>query len=184
MVEFELKALVIVPDDEVANSILSVLHKRDVRKLFHANCTQNAICAMVETQFNLVVIDGCVSVAPDKEYITDAGVDFIRFIRMCEGPVSEAIIVYLRCDHKHQNLVEASSEISDAQNAGANIILSRPFTIEKFDNDVAPHVLNPRQFVKTIRYTGPCRRKRKKAVVVEKRRMINDSYERITLPPL
>jgi len=169
MASFKLKALVALSDVESIAMVNTVLSNRGISDIFYAMCTHDAIDAMVETRFDLFIVDARVPVTLKRAVILHGGIDYIRFIRMCEGAISEATVVFLRSQTNVQNLLEAHAEIVSAKDAGASCVLAQPFTEKKFDSEVVPLVIKPRSFIRSLHYTGPCRRRRSTNVKVERR---------------
>lgn len=171
MRDLKLKALIALSDKDVANSAATILMDRGAEKVFQAECTQAAICEMVETEFNFFIVDSRVPVSMERDTILYGGIDYIRFIRICEGPVSESTVVFLRYLNSSQNVIESLDEIEEAKNAGANVVVSAPLSMEKFEHDVLPCFEKPSRFIRSTCYIGPCRRNKKKAVTLEKRKL-------------
>ena len=128
-----------------------------------------AVDLMLEHAFSCFVIDGQLLISLDKNKQRLAGADFVRFIRMCDGPVSEASIIFLRSAGGAQNLLEAQAEIADARDNGASCIVSQPLTVRKFDEVIEPNLVKNRLFIRTENYVGPCRRRSDNSVTIERR---------------
>jgi len=139
-------------------------------ELICANSMYAAVDLMLEHDFSMFVVDGQLLYAQDRDRARVAGPDFVRFIRMCEGAVSEVPVIFLRTENGHQNLFEANAEIEQARDAGANGILPQPFDADRFDATVRPILLAPRPFVRSQGYVGPCRRVKDIAVRLERRK--------------
>jgi len=169
MSSYRLKALIALSDFAVAKEVSSILALRGIHATL-VESTHDAIDAMLETAFGLFIVDARVPMTLKREAVLYGGIDYIRFIRMCEGPVSEAMVVFLRSQMGTVNLLESRDEVLSVQDAGANCILIHPLTLEKFDEVILSEINNPRPFLRTGSYTGPCRRRRTVAVKVERRR--------------
>jgi len=156
----EAKILVAVSSQKLSAEIGDTLAAKDVGEFHVAHTMYEAVELMHDYLFSLFIVDGQLLVSNDNEKMRLAGVDFIRFIRMCEGPVSEAAIAFLRSTSQVQNILEASAEIMEAHEGGASCIISQPLTPEKFEEAVDPILKQPRTFIRARDYTGPCRRRK------------------------
>ena len=161
--------MVAVSAEGMAADIGAILAKKGIVDI-HIVCSMyEAVDLMLEQVFDYFVVDGelCLSSAADNVRL--AGVDFVRFIRMCAGPVSEAHILFLRSDTKSQNLLEANAEVMEARDGGASCIIGRPFTAGKYNEIVEPVLRGNRAFIREKSYVGPCRRHNDRTVAVERR---------------
>jgi len=153
-----IKALVAVSSADLLAEATSVLAQGGIEHIRTARTMYDAVDLMHACVFSLFVIDGQLLVSTNPNKVRLAGVDFVRFIRMCEGSVSEAVVVFLRSSGRVQNLFEARVEITEARDAGASCIIAQPFVAENFHNFVRPAIDSPAPFIRTSAYTGPCRR--------------------------
>jgi len=156
--------------------ISAVLLEKGVQDIYWVHSMYEAVDIMLEHSFSSFVIDGQLPVSKDKHKARIAGVDFARFIRMCDGPVSEAAIIFLRSASHALNLFEAEAEIAEAKDGGVDCIVSQPLTIRKFNEVVEPNLAQNRAFVRNESYIGPCRRR--DDTVVTKERRANPSAAR------
>lgn len=170
MPENNLRVLVALSDFVAAENVCSVLSSRGIFQIVNVESTQQAVDAMLDTRFNLFIVDARVPVTLSRTAVLYGGIDHIRFIRMCEGPMSEATVVFLRTKSSLQNALESRAEIVSAYNAGADCVLPLPFTDEKFDSEIIPIITKPRRFIRERSYTGPCRRRTDVPVRCDRRR--------------
>ncbi len=165
----QLKALIALSDAVVAADALAVLERRGISDVLTVQSTYDAINAMVSNCFGLFIVDAAIPMTLNRPGMK-GGVDFVRFIRMCEGDMGEAVVVFLRSKIGDVNLIEVRDEIISVQEAGANCILNHPITCNKFDEHVAPDLVKPRFFLREPNYTGPCRRRVQISVEKERRK--------------
>lgn len=137
MVRSKIDALVALADADTAAAVARVLIHRNINVSLQVSCTYEAVNAMVDQQFQLFVLDALIPMKQDRPNI-HGGIDFIRFLRMCEGVASEAVAVFVRSPLSRVTSIEAQDEIGAAREAGADCIVTRPLTLEKFDRVVAP----------------------------------------------
>lgn len=153
-----IQALVAVSSEEISEKVIARLEKNGITDIHTVYTMYQGVALMHDYDFNMFIIDGRLLVSSNPQKIRVAGVDFVRFIRMCEGPVSEAHILFLRSENHPEGLVAANAEFEEARAAGANSVMAQPITQEKYDRHVAPQLENPRDFIRSSSYTGPCRR--------------------------
>tara|TARA_R110002096_G_scaffold66686_1_gene162299 strand:- start:51 stop:563 length:513 start_codon:yes stop_codon:yes gene_type:complete len=165
----QLKALIALSDADAASEASRVLERRGISNLLSVKCTYDAIDAMVKGSFGLFVVDAPIPMTLSRPGVP-GGIDFIRFIRMCEGEMGEAVVVFLRSKLGEVNLLQVRDEIVTVRDSGANCILNHPLTFAKFDEYVAPDLVKPRLFLRMAGYTGPCRRRVKIPVENERRK--------------
>lgn len=163
------KTLVAVSDKGMVADIGNVLLEKGIEDFHVVHSMYEAVDLMLEHSFSCFVIDGQLLISSDKYKQRLAGVDFVRFIRMCDGPVSEASVIFLRSTGSVQNLLEAQAEIADARDSGASCIVSQPLTSHKFNEIIEPNLAQNRTFIRTANYVGPCRRRGDNDVTIERR---------------
>lgn len=133
----KIKAIIALSDPGEAARAALVLAHRGVLNPLVVSSTHEAIDAMVDTSFHLFVVDAKVPATLERPG-TYGGIDFIRFIRMCEGSVSRAVVTFMRTKVGDITMLEAQDEIVEAKAAGATCLLAHPVTLEKFDDIVQP----------------------------------------------
>lgn len=80
------------------------------------------------------------------------GVDFAKFIRMCDGVVSEAPIIMIMPS-------PSKDKVFNARDGGVNEILGLPLTAKQMDTRLQFIDCHPKPFVRASTYIGPCRRR-------------------------
>ncbi len=88
----------------------------------------------------------------DFDFGDHGGVDFAKFIRMCDGPVSEAAVVMIMP-------TPSAQKVFQARDGGVNEILGLPLTAKQMDARLRHMDKNPKPFVRAPSYIGPCRRR-------------------------
>jgi len=167
----KIKALIAVSSEKISSQVGDILAARGISECYKAHTQHAAVDLMHENLFSLFIVDGQLLISDDKDKIRIAGVDFVRFIRMCDGVVSEANVVFLRSNRQAQNLLEARAEIIEARDSGATCIVGHPLTVEKFENLIEPILKQARIFIRDRTYTGPCRRYKNIPVEKERRKI-------------
>ncbi len=153
-----MNALVAVSSQELSTRVCDFLISKGIGCLKAAENMYGAIDHMRQNEFTLLIVEGQLKISGDSKPGEFAGLDFVKFTRMCTGGVSEAPVVFIRSEPHALDLIEANAEILDAKNAGVNSILTQPFTCEKFEKFAEPALMEPQTFVRSPYYTGPCRR--------------------------
>jgi len=103
------------------------------------------------------------------------GVEFVRKVRQGRDPYMPVIMMTGFSDR---------GRIVEARDAGVSEILAKPITARSLLERVESVVLQPRPFVRSESYFGPCRRRRGGALYVgEERRGVNpaDASRRLVL---
>lgn len=165
-----LKVLIAVSSEKLADDLCGYFAEQAVLEMETVMSMYEAVDLMLEHRFNMFVIDGQLLYDQDAFRQRVAGVDFVRFIRLCQGPVAEAPVLFLRSVRERQNLLEANAEIEEAKNAGANAVIAQPFDFTQFDGMLQAVFDTPAEFVRAPAYTGPCRREGQVTVPMERRR--------------
>ncbi len=165
----KLNALVAVSCKELSAQVCEFLIDKGIARIRTADSMYEAIDYILEDEVSLFVIDGQLLVNKEDGRTNIAGVDFVRFIRMCKGDVSEAHIIFYRSSSDDVDLIEANVEILEARQAGATCILQPQFNAERFEALAEPFLIHPQLFVRTSTYVGPCRRLEDVMAPVERR---------------
>lgn len=167
-----LNALVAVSEPTLSASVCEFLISKGVKRVRAADSMHEAIDYMLESEISMFVLDGQLLASKDDGRRIVAGVDFARFIRMCEGAVSEAHIIFYRSSTDYVNLIEANDEVLEAQRAGVTCILPSSFCANKFETIAEPFLLCPQEFIRTGNYVGPNRRVKDIPVAFERRTFV------------
>ncbi len=99
------------------------------------------------------------------------GVNFVRWIRRSpESPNPEVPVIMITGNNQHQ-------EILEARDAGVTEFIAKPVTIAAIMNRLNSCLVEPRKFVRSAEYAGPCRRRRKNLEYHGPRRRLDDPIE-------
>ena len=81
------------------------------------------------------------------------GLDFTKLVRTAKDSPNPYIpIIMLSAHTEHRRIAEA-------RDAGVNEFLAKPISVEGMAKRITSIVNNPRNFVRTKKYFGPCRRR-------------------------
>ncbi|MCR6629282.1 MAG: response regulator [Magnetospirillum sp.] len=165
IVDIDLKPVnvLIIDDSRYARSFIkSALYSFGVRNVVEAGDGPAGIEMLREQKIDLVLVD----------YDMDPmdGVDFTRLVRSgAEVAVRDVPIIMVSGMAEMEKVVEA-------RNAGVNEFLVKPVSADSLFRRVRNALVNPRPFVDSATYVGPCRR--------SVQRTLPEGQERRTAPPL
>lgn len=139
-----LNALIAMSNKQLGRTVWHFLRDSGVRAIKVVTTAEDATSRMLASNFSLIVVD--------HDLPEMGGVDFIRFLRMCEGPLSEAFAVMV---------VPAPSQekVMAARDAGVHEILGLPLTTSLLNRRLSHMLEKPKPFIRHPSYTGPCRRR-------------------------
>ncbi len=82
------------------------------------------------------------------------GLDFVRMVRSGEESPNRYVPIIMLTGHTELH------RVCEARDAGVNEFLSKPVSAKAMYSRIASIIENPRMFVHTKTYFGPCRRRR------------------------
>lgn len=136
------RVLLCFENEQISKPVQQFFIQRKAQQVTFAYNNGEAVAHMNKHQFNLFVID--------YDFPTLSGIEFSRFIRLCDGEVSEApIIMYMGAP--------SLDKVKAAINAGINEILGPPFTVSALKKYIERVTLKPKPFIRTESYIGPAR---------------------------
>lgn len=99
------------------------------------------------------------------------GVEFVNWVRNSpDSPNPETPMVMITGNNQHQ-------EILEARDAGVTEFIAKPVTVAAIMNRLNSCLLEPRKFVRSASYVGPCRRRRKHLDYHGPKRRLDDPLE-------
>ena len=155
----DLRVLVAMDNGQAALGARTVFKEQKVATVQVAEGKQDALNKMQAVAFNLLLIE--------DSFSDLGGVDFVRFVRMTNSPMSVAPIIFAMKEPNKQTVMEA-------RDAGVNKMVIMPFTTASLLKNLADIMLNPRPFVRVTGYSGPCRRLQAKAIPGPDRRKTDE----------
>lgn len=139
-----MNALVALSNAQLGRTIWHFLREQGIGGGRLVTSARDAVVRMEQARFSLFFVD--------YELPEFGGVDFIKFIRMCDGPMAEAFVVMVIPTPDRQKVVSA-------RDAGAHEILGLPLTAKLLHSRINHMIGNPKPFVRAPSYIGPCRRR-------------------------
>ena len=139
----DLRVLIALANGQAAKGARAIFKEQGAEHYKVADGKQSALELMQHHSFNLLLVEDTFSDL--------GGVDFIRFVRMTNAPVSVAPIILAMKNPERSTVVEA-------RDAGVNKMIVMPFTRASLLKNLKDIILNPKPFVRITGYSGPCRR--------------------------
>lgn len=139
-----MRVLVAISNKQLAEYVWHFLKNSGVRNVQVVHHSRDALLRMNTTVFTHFVLG---------HHLDDAGgPDFTRFIRMCEGSVSEAPILMVMSNPDADKVVEC-------RDSGVNEIMVTPITGKMLETRLQHMTLKPKKFIRSATYIGPDRRR-------------------------
>jgi len=139
-----MKVLVALSNKQLGETIWHYLKDSGVGQVQLVDTMKEAVHRMQAFQFTHFFLD--------FDFGDHGGADFAKFIRMCDGAVSEAPIVMIMP-------APSKEKVFAARDAGVNEILGLPLTAKQMDTRLQYLSSQPKPFVRAATYIGPCRRR-------------------------
>jgi len=151
----DIRILITLANGQAAKGARAVFKEQGASIFQVADGKQDALDKMKATSFNLLLVEDTFSDL--------GGIDFVRFVRMTNGPLSVAPIMYAMKE-------PSKATVMEARDAGVNKMFVMPFTTAILLKNLADIMLNPRPFIRVTGYNGPCRRMQPSAYKGQERR--------------
>lgn len=139
----DLRVLIALANGQAARGARAVFKEQGAAGFAVVENNREAMERIQAEQFNLVLIE---DTFPDL-----GGIDFCRFIRMMNAPLSVAPIIYAMKEPSRETVVEA-------RNAGVNKMVVMPFTTASLMKNLEDILVRPKPFIRVTGYYGPDRR--------------------------
>lgn len=155
-------ALVLDPNDFQRNISIDQLRMMGCRRALAAKNVEEAWDLLVEGNPDIVLL----------EWLERGDVlEFVRRIRLSESAPNNAVSIFILSSRATANDVER------ARAAGVNGFLRKPMSTLTLKRWVQSVTANPRPFVITESYVGPCRRRKQDPLYGGPKRRLTDSVE-------
>ena len=139
-----MRALVALSNDQLGQTIWHFLKKQRTEQAQLVSTPEEAVQRMLSIDYNLIFLD--------FDFGKLGGVDFTKFVRLCDGAVSEAPIVMVMPN-------PSKEKVFACRDAGVNEIIGLPLSAKQVETRLG-HIYNhPKPFVRCTTYIGPCRRR-------------------------
>lgn len=142
------RALIIDDNGPMLQILRTVLDAIGVRSISEARTAQEASTLLQAASFDLILLDQVLS--------GDRGWALAREIRTSNGPNRERPIIMVSGDAHSQTILQA-------RDAGVDEFVVKPVSVGTLAERIEAVLTRPREFVEARTYTGPDRRRRRRA---------------------
>lgn len=145
----DLRVLIALANGQAAEGARAVFKEQGADRNQIAEGKRDALELMNNTAFNLLLVEDTFSDL--------GGIDFVRFVRMMNAPISVAPIIFAMKEPDREKVIEA-------RDAGVNKMIIMPFTTASLLKNLKDIMVSPTPFIRVTGYSGPCRRKQNIAI--------------------
>lgn len=163
-----LKVLVVDDNLHMRTLVTAILQAFGVAAVYDANNADEAWAVLCESRCDIVFVDWEMNGA--------SGLEFTKRVRTAPNspnPFTSIIMLTGHC---------SIERVQTARDAGVNEFLAKPVSAKTILARLISLVENPRPFVRTKSYLGPCRRRRLQPYEGPERRLGESGFEFLDLP--
>lgn len=141
-----MKVLVVDDNVHMRKLVTTILQAFGVVQIFEAESGERAWAILRETNPDVIVLD----------WVMDgmSGIDLVRMIRTNPQSANPFVPVIMLTGHT------SIEHVSAARDCGINEFIAKPVSAKTMMQRLTAVIENPRPFVRTAHYFGPCRRRR------------------------
>lgn len=143
------EALIAHPNRQLTAFMRQFLRDKGFGSIIQATGSRDAVKRLKRNKTRLLIVDYDL---PDFGGADFGGADFVKFVRICEGPLSEAAVCIVISKPNRQKVLAA-------RDAGANEVFALPLTLNAAEQKITRALEDPAPFIRVPTYTGPCRRR-------------------------
>ena len=140
----KLNVLIAMQNRQLGEFIRKVLRDGGAENIQRAIEVPHALKLMRSKNVNLFFVD--------YDFSEHGGPDFVKFIRLTDGDMSEAPVVMILPQPSKKTVMEC-------RDAGVNEILALPVTGNLVESRLKHIYAQPKPFIRSASYIGPCRRR-------------------------
>lgn len=141
-----LKVMVVDDNAHMRKLVSTILQAFGVSQIFEADSAERAWVVLRETNPDICVLDWMMEGM--------SGPDFVRMVRTDPLSPNPFVPVIMLTGYTHIDQVRL------ARDAGINEFIAKPVSVKTMMQRLTSVIENPRPFVRTKAYFGPCRRRR------------------------
>ena len=141
-----LKILVVDDNAHMRKLVVTILQAFGVVQIYEADSGERAWTVLRESNPDVLVLDWMMEGM--------SGLDLVKMIRADSQTPNPFVPVIMLTGHTHIDRVR------QARDAGINEFIAKPVSVKTLMNRLLSVIENPRPFVRTKSYFGPCRRRR------------------------
>jgi len=141
-----LKILVVDDNVHTRKLVTTILQAFGIIQIYEADCGERAWTALREVNPDVVVLDWVMEGM--------SGIELVRMIRAnpaCPNPFVPVIMLSGHTSAEH---------VRKARDAGINEFIAKPVSVKTMMSRLVAVIEQPRPYVRTNGYFGPCRRRR------------------------
>ena len=141
-----LKILVVDDNVHMRKLVTTILQAFGVIQIYEADTGERAWVALREANPDVVILDWVMEGM--------SGLELVRMIRSnpaCHNPFVPVIMLSGHTSAEH---------VREARDAGINEFIAKPVSVKTMMSRLVAVIENPRPYVRTNSYFGPCRRRR------------------------
>jgi len=145
-ISLEALSILVVDDNKHMHSVVkAILNSMRVKNVRFSDNAADAFMEMRQWHPDIIITDWAMQPLD--------GLDFVRLVRKGADSPNPYSPIILLTGHTEM------SRVIEARDAGVNEILAKPISIKALYTRILAIVQNPRPFVKSKSYFGPCRRR-------------------------
>lgn len=141
-----LKILVVDDNAHMRKLVVTILQAFGVIQIYEAESGERAWTILRESNPDVLVLDWMMEGM--------SGIDLVKMIRTDPQTPNPFVPVIMLTGHTHIDRVR------QARDAGINEFIAKPVSVKTMMSRLLSVIENPRPFVRTKGYFGPCRRRR------------------------
>ncbi len=142
----ELNVLVLDDSPNMRALVVSILHALGVRNIMEADDVTRAFMELKNFSADIVVTDWHMEPLD--------GLDFVRMVRSGDNSPNPYVPIIMLTGHTELQ------RVMESRDAGVNEFLAKPISAKSLYQRIVAIIENPRPFIRTESYFGPCRRRR------------------------
>jgi len=139
----DLRVMIAMANGQAAVGARAVFKEQGAECFMVVENNREATERMKSQSFNFLLVE--------DTFPEIGGIDFCRYVRFLNAPLSVAPIIYAMKEPSRESVVEA-------RNAGVTKMVVMPFTTASLVKNLESILNAPRPFIRVTGYYGPCRR--------------------------
>lgn len=145
--DFSQISILIVDDNEFIRTLVTQMCRAvGMTNIIEADDAAEAFKALQRTSVDLVLCDYLMSPLN--------GIELVKLIRTAQDSTCQDVPIIMMTGHTEQE------NVIQARDAGVTELLAKPLSAKTLLSRIVHVFAHPRPFIRSARYTGPCRRKK------------------------
>jgi two-component system, chemotaxis family, chemotaxis protein CheY len=143
----KLKVMVVDDNEHMRLLLGTILKAFGVTRVFELMSAEDAWLRMIDTPCDIIIVDWVMEGM--------SGLEFVKKLRNAPDSPNPFVPIIMLTGHT------SLERVRQARDAGVNEFLAKPVSSKMLMSRVIAVIENPRSFVRTRSYFGPCRRRRR-----------------------